>query len=161
MPRLPSAKRRRRHSSGSGDSPESWAIVGVLAACLLAGAWLAEDLIEEESREVALAEPVTEEAIERFMRAHSLLEYTVGDEKEETLHSVAEKLRRLSKIDAIREFNPTLAEVAENEPLEPGTVLRIPYNGFTPEDLLGSNEPPLDGSVTAATQGAPEEPGDG
>lgn len=109
------------------------------------GAFLARDLIREELIVEAPAEPLTSEAIENFMKAHSLLEYTT--EKGDTLRSVAKKLRHLSEIERIRAHNPQIEKVEEGQALEPGTVLRIVYNGFELQDLLNAEEA-LDGDST-------------
>ncbi len=89
------------------------------------GVLLAPRITVEESFRVATPEKMTSERLRSFLEEHSWLDYTTHSG--ETLTEIARTLR-LPDPNRLRADNPQLVEIGNDQPLDPGMVLRVRYN---------------------------------
>ncbi len=112
------------------DDPATLLLRGPLTLVLVilamaAGAVLGPRIPVEPSDRVATSEKMLPPRLKSFLEEHSWLDYTTRGG--ETLPELAKTLR-VGTASRLRSENPALAEIADDQTLEAGLVLRIRYN---------------------------------
>ncbi len=99
--------------------------LALVTLAMAAGALLGPRIAVEPSDRVAASEKMTSPRLKSFLEEHSWLDYTTRGG--ETLVELAKTLR-VGTASRLRGENPSLAEIADDQVLEAGLVLRVRYN---------------------------------